>query len=159
MTRDIMLAFGADGLDLHVAAGDLMTDDTLTTAVIISLFTDRQADLADELPDAGQDRKGWWADATLPEHKAGGADRIGSRLWLLAREKQLDTVVERARAYGEEALAWLADDGHVRAVSVSATNPARCVLLLRATMTLHSDDEATVAAYYDYASNTYALTA
>ena len=37
-------------------------------------------------------------------------DRIGSRLYLLKREKNLPKVRERARDYALEALAWLKDD-------------------------------------------------
>ena len=39
-----------------------------------------------------------------------------SRRW---REKDLDSVVARARQYAEEALAWLTREGHVSSLSVS----------------------------------------
>ncbi|WP_324606427.1 phage GP46 family protein [Xenorhabdus nematophila] len=71
-------------------------------------FTDRRALDSDELPaGAGTDRRGWWGDTF-------NTRSIGSRLWLLAREKQLSAVLHRAKAYADEALAWLIDDGHVK---------------------------------------------
>ena len=45
--------------------------------------------------------------------------RAYSRLWLLWREKDLDSVVARARQYAEEALAWLTREGHVSSLTVS----------------------------------------
>ncbi|KKM77206.1 hypothetical protein LCGC14_1372390 [marine sediment metagenome] len=88
---------------------DLESDNGLETAVIISLFTDRRAKVDDILPDPNNpDRRGWWGDLVSPEVKD---DQIGSRLWLLNREKTLESVLERAKQYAEEALQWLIEDG------------------------------------------------
>lgn len=107
-------------------ATDLATDAGLETAVIVSLFSDRRADPDDPLPDAGDDRRGWWGDAVpdLPD------DRIGSRLWLLAREKQLPEVLARAEDYARQALAWLVEDGVAGRVSATASAPRPGVLAL-----------------------------
>ena len=65
--------------------------------------------------------------APMTDYGIGGGsasgDHIGSRLWLLSREKQLAGVLERARHYAEEALTWLVEDGVATAVQVTATNP------------------------------------
>ena len=47
-------------------------------------------------------------------------DLIGSRLWLLARSKQLPQVLRAAELYASEALQWLVDDGVASAVDVQA---------------------------------------
>ena len=64
--------------------GSLKSGKDIETAVLISLFTDRIADINDELPDATNntrnDRRGWWGDT-------GQAYPIGSRLYLLDRRK------------------------------------------------------------------------
>lgn len=102
--------------DWAVAGAGLEEDAGLETAVIISLFTDRRAEDDDALPGAKDDRRGWWADAF---HDVAG-DKIGSRLWLLARAKQMPSVLVRAQEYAQEALAWLIEDGIARAVNVTA---------------------------------------
>ena len=89
-----------------IVANDLKPDDGLRTAILISLFTDRRAELGDILPDLAADRRGWWADAVSEIE----GDRIGSRLWLLARSKRENQVLDRARQYVREALAWLVED-------------------------------------------------
>lgn len=103
------------GADYAMAALGLEEDDGLETAVILSLFTDRLAEDDDVLP-SGTDRRGWWADA----YPSIQGDRIGSRLWLLSREKQIQSVLVRAREYALEALQWLIDDGVAAGVDVTA---------------------------------------
>ena len=114
---DLALLWQADrfGADLALDGGSLATDDGLRTAIVMSLFTDARALDDDPLP-APEDRRGWWGDA-LPQVQG---DRIGSRLWLLSREKRLASVLERARGYAVEALNWLIEDGIATAVDVSA---------------------------------------
>ena len=113
---DIRTAFMDFAGDLVVSGPSLDNDDGLETAVVISLFTDRRANEGDPLPDGVVQRRGWWGDshATVP------ADQIGSRLWLLCREKQLPSVLARAREYAREALEWMIEDGVARAVNVTA---------------------------------------
>lgn len=103
---DIALRWDIFAADFAVEANDLATDDGLQTAIILSLFTDRRADDSDALPDGQTDRRGWWGDA-FPTVQG---DKIGSRLWLLGREKQMQEVVTRAEEYVREALQWLLDD-------------------------------------------------
>ena len=81
----------------------------------------------------------------MTEYGIGGGraagDRIGSRLWLLSREKQLAGVLDRARHYAEEALAWLVEDGVATAVSVTASSPRSGWLALEVTITLPDSSE------------------
>jgi len=105
-----------DGFDLDFLDTDLLLDPSLRTAVIVSLFSDREND------DAGSaDRRGWWGDAL----SSVAGDRIGSTLWQLQREKQTDDVLIKAQLAAERALAWLVDDGVARSVKATATFPQR----------------------------------
>jgi phage gp46-like protein len=115
---DIALAWDSDAFaaDLLLSAGALATDDGLRTAVIISLFSDARARDDDPLPQPGADKRGWWGDA-LAEVEG---DRIGSRLWLLHREKITPSVLTRARDYARDALAWLIEDGIAKSIEVTA---------------------------------------
>jgi len=95
--------------DFDVLRGDLATDSGITTAVILSLFTERRAAEDDPLPDPDNlDRRGWWGDLINPYVEG---DQIGSKMWLLEREKTIDSVLIRAKQYLDEALTWLIDDG------------------------------------------------
>lgn len=111
---DVRTTWSTAGGDLLLQGADLATDDGLETAVALSLFTDALAG-NDEVP-PGARRRGWWGDAYADQE----ADRIGSRLWLLARDKQLPATLRKAEAYATQALQWLVDDGVASAVDVSA---------------------------------------
>lgn len=104
------------GADFALNALGLVEDDGLQTAVFISLFTDRRANADDVLPGDASDKRGWWADA----YPLAPGDKIGSRRWLLSREKQLQSVLTRCKEYDEEALKWLVDDGIAQSVRVEA---------------------------------------
>lgn len=105
--------------DLAVEANDLAQETSLKTAVMLSLFLDRQAEAADQLPPGETDRRGWWADAD----PVVAGDRTGSKLWLLAREKERPAVLARAERYAREALQWLIEDRVAERVGVAASFP------------------------------------
>lgn len=79
--------------------------DSLSRAVVISLFTWQRASQSDEVDN--EQRMGWWGD-TFAENKG---DKIGSKLWLLLRQKVTDETINRAQEYTYDALKWLIDDG------------------------------------------------
>jgi len=93
--------------DLAIEGNDLLADNGMRTAIIISLFTNRQAEVDDVIPDGSDNRRGWWGDS----FNAIDGDLTGSRLWLLGREKQTQAVLLRAKEYTDEALQWMLDDG------------------------------------------------
>lgn len=94
---------------------DLESESGIESAVIVSLFTDRRAEDDDILPDPqSTDRRGWWGDLTADIT----GDQIGSRLWLLSREKTLESVLIRAKEYAEESLQWMLDDNIVEKIEV-----------------------------------------
>lgn len=106
---------------MTIGAADLQDylfgDDDLRAAVMLSLLLDRRAEDDDVLPAEDGDRRGWLGD----EFAQVDGDRIGSRLWLLARSKRDEHLAERAELYAREALAWLVEDKVAASVEVSAT--------------------------------------
>lgn len=122
---------------------DFLTDAGLETAVIISLFTDLRAGEHDELPATETDRRGWWGNTLQAED-----EQIGSKLWLLRREKQLPLVMRRAEEYARDALRWMTKDGIARRVEVVATNPRTGWLLL--TITIYKPDNTLFLRKYEY---------
>ena len=87
--------------------------DSLSRAVVISLFTWQRASQSDEVDN--NQRMGWWGD-TFAEEKG---DKIGSKLWLLLRQKITDETLNRAQEYAYESLKWLIDDGICSDITVS----------------------------------------
>lgn len=129
---DIAVIWSNDSFsgDIALVGGRLATDDGLRTAILISLFTDARARADDRLPDKGADPRGWWGNAFSPV----AGRELGSRLWLLNREKLTAETVERARGYAVEALAWLKDDGIVSALAVDAARIGNQSLALKVTV-------------------------
>lgn len=91
---------------------DFAQDEALVRSILISLFTWRRAG-PDDLAE-GQ-KMGWWGDVVEP---AAVNDQIGSKLWLLRREKITQSTINRAREYAIQALQWLIDDGVATRVNV-----------------------------------------
>ena len=102
------------------------TAHPLLRAVVMSLFTWRRAQADDVLPVPGGSRMGWWGDSFAPAPN----DRIGSRLWLLARAKLTDAAAQLAQDYAREALQWLIDDGIAARIEVQAERQGHGTLAL-----------------------------
>jgi phage gp46-like protein len=120
---------------LEVRALEL--DDSLCTAVVLSLFCDRRAGADVVLPVNQTDRRGWCgdeffgsADADVPRDTV---DQWGSHLWLCYITKTTVDVLERARFAAWEALQWMVRAGVAERVDVDAvwTGPAEDRLALR----------------------------
>lgn len=115
--------------------------DELAAAVLISLFSWRKS-----VPDDGikaPNRQGWWGD-TFAEV---AGDRIGSRLWLLQRQKILPTTLRRAEFYAKEALQWLIDDAVVASIEVSAERSGADQIALLVTCYRPDDTQALQARF------------
>lgn len=123
---DIKTVWNVDELhaDWAISPGELANGDDFQTAAIISLFTDRVARADDPYED--NDRRGWWGDST-------DQYQLGSRLWLIRREKLTRDVALRSEEYAREALKWLVDDGVVMSVEAVAqiVYPNRLNLFIR----------------------------
>lgn len=117
--------------DFTKLGNDLAQDAGLQTAVLLSVFTDAQANPGDVIPDGTDNRRGWWAD----ELASVDGDKFGSRLWLLSRAKATADVKLRAVEYAEEALQWMIDDGVALAVDAIAEIMGSNLLALQITIT------------------------
>ncbi|MCP1616563.1 phage gp46-like protein [Pseudomonas sp. SLBN-26] len=140
---DIALVWNGTEADLAIEGGDLVLEEGLQTAAVISLFSDRRARLDDVLPADDGDRRGWVGDA-WPRVEG---DQIGSRLWLLNREKDIPETLRRAREYARESLAWLIEDGIGASLDVQASVPMRGVLRLE--LTVNRRDGSTLNHQFD----------
>lgn len=131
------LSFTIDGVMVNTG---MAQEDPLIRAVIVSLFTWRRAN-SDDVTE-GQ-KMGWWGDLTAEVAN----DRIGSRLWLLSREKMLPATLNRAREYAQEALAWMIEDGLASRIEVQAERFGTTGLALAAT--IYRDDGQVASLRFD----------
>jgi len=120
---DARLAWGVDGGDLVLEAGDLATDESLVTPVLVSLFSDGLAPLDPGANPLEQDRRGYWGEAA--------GDPYGSQVWTLARAKATAQTAARARELFAEGLAWLQRQGIAARVDVETSYRAQGVLDVR----------------------------
>lgn len=109
----LQIGVGNFSLLLSAAGNDLLSDEGLETAVIISVFSDKRLPNGQTPNDGTSDPRGWWGDL-------GDEDgvQIGSYLWLLWREKVLPATISRAIEYCKDALQWMIDDGIAKTVNV-----------------------------------------
>lgn len=131
--------------DWTVTNSTLADGNDLTTAVIISLFTDRAAQPGDVIPDGSNDPRGWWGD-NQPD---GNTVLIGSRLWLISRAKQTQDTLQKAVTYAKEALQWMITDGVAVNVLVDAQWNAPGFLAM--VVTIQKKDGTTEAVNFNWA--------
>ena len=123
-TVDIALTGENLPFDLTFENGDFVNETTLRNAVLLSLFCDRRVTAA-EIPQGETSRRGWFGDLLADTE----GDEIGSRLWLLDREKTTDENAARARDFATESLEWITEDGLADAVNVTAEASGNSILL------------------------------
>lgn len=118
--KDFVRADGVavPGTDV-LATYSLELEDTLQTAVILSIFTDRRAGPDDKLPAGDTDRRGWVGDEFTSADFDTRPDPWGSLLWLSYTGKASAEVAEAARFAAAEALEWMVRDNLVSRVSVT----------------------------------------
>lgn len=115
---------------IQIAASDQQRQTALT---IMSVFSNRLAAAADELPAGTSDRRGYWGDYLLPRIQ-GGVDRLGSKVWTLSREVVQPEVAARAEGFVVESLDWKLVTGEVITVDVSVViNGERLEVLVKET--------------------------
>src|SRR5262249_44372254 len=75
----------------------------------------------DLLPDGTDDRRGWWGDhGPVGDDPAPPEGPLGSRLWLLVREKATEETRGRAELYAPQALEGMTPDRAAARVDVRA---------------------------------------
>jgi len=116
--------------DLELELGDLVAENSLETALLLSLFTDARATDEEIARHGGADPRGFWGD----ELATVSGDEYGSKLWLLEREIQTTEVLNRAREYAVAATRWIIDDGIARSIDIVAEYPRPTYLAIGATI-------------------------
>lgn len=100
----LAIFFGAYGVfDLGIDDGNLALTEDLSTAITLSLLTDKRA-LVGMVPE-GHELAGWWADTYAED-----ADGFGSWLWTLTGRAMDEETLGLADAYVRDALKWMIAD-------------------------------------------------
>jgi len=119
MAQDIKLIWDSAGMecdiDFDTEVNDIVYDEGLETAALMSLWSDKRADDDDAIDDQN-DKRGWWGDLTVIEF----TDQIGSKLWQVARGKTTAETLVQAKQYIEEALEWMIEDGVAARITAEA---------------------------------------
>ena len=153
MAKDLKIIFDSlyQEFDLGLGKGDLTTDDSLESAVLISLYTDKRAGEDDLLPDSRNtnDVRGWWGDQLVPFTEG---DEIGSKIWLLSREKTTTQVYIKLENYIRDALQWMVDDEILTKIDVAIErqNPLPENNTLAFEIKLYKIDDRIVSLNYSY---------
>ncbi len=130
--------------DIQIEDNDVLRDNTLATAVTISLLTDRRATLA-EITAANYsitfpyDLRGWWGDTYRDTP-------IGSKLWLNKRRKSTSSALNDHTQYVREALAYLIDSNIAKDIKVYAEWTSLGVMAMSIRI-IHPDDSKSSIAY------------
>lgn len=103
-------SLGSGSYDIQIGPdGDVLTEDSLDTAILVSLLTDRRANQS-EVPDPMK-RRGWIGNELTP------GQEIGSKLWLFDQARLSRTGLNEIEGAAIEALQWLVEDGIAVAIS------------------------------------------
>lgn len=130
--------FIIDGcFQLNFENGDYARDETLETAVIISLFSDQRATETEASEYGDVNKRGWWADM-FPSVEG---DEIGSKIWLLGRSKVSNENLVAHETYAKNALNWMLDDGVAKEISAVATYDENLRMQLEITITRPDGNE------------------
>ena len=95
-------------------------EDTLQTAIILSIFTDKRAGIDDQLPLNETNRRGWVGNDFMPPAPGAARDDWGTLLWLAYIGKVTGDVLAFAEFTCKEGLQWLVRDGIASRISVTA---------------------------------------
>ena len=105
---------GLFDIEIDPTTGDFLLVDGFDTALAMSLFCERRADMS-EVPTA-ELRRGWWGNLVGPE-----GFEIGSKLWLLDQSRRIQTTMNSAIDYAKAGLQWLVEDDHLENFDVNGS--------------------------------------
>ena len=98
---------------INITNGDFESDEGLSTAIYLSLFTDARA--PDDIVANKELQRGWIGNIVSPIE----GRELGSLLWLVDQSKLTQKNLNDAIGYAESALEWIVEDGF--AISIEIT--------------------------------------
>ncbi len=112
MTTDVILNQNKSYWDFDwTDSGDISTNDTLDTSILISIFEEKRASPS-EIAESNR-RRGWMGNESTPEFEQ------GSKQWLFEQERITGSVLAELGVIIRNALQWLIDDDIAKTVVVN----------------------------------------
>lgn len=96
--------------NLTAFTAPMTTEEGLIHAVLQSVLNHAESNENDRARMGNSERGGCWHDVFI--------NGVGSRDWTLKREKLTEQTIKRAKGFYEDALAWLVNEKHVKAVTI-----------------------------------------
>ena len=110
--KDLQLINIGGGLwEPSIDVNDAETVEGFETAIIVSIFTNARADESEKSEPIN--RGGWWGNALSPS-----GYELGSRNWLLEREKITNQTTRDFQRYTTRCLKWLLNQKVINALNV-----------------------------------------
>jgi phage gp46-like protein len=125
------------------ATGELLTADSLDTAIVMSLFCERRAS-ASEVPESHR-RRGWIGNEVTPGFE------IGSKLWLYEQARVTRSILLGVQSAVLNGLAWMIADDISIAHEATATLSAGQIGV---TVTMYRPSSKVDKRYYTLWENT-----
>ena len=133
---------GVGTISMNSSGTDLVGDDGLESAVLLSLYSDGLAEADEVLPDQSEDRRGFWGDA-----------EFASLLWIMERKTLTPKNINRHKKICQDSLAWMVKSGVAKSVTV--TNERVGNVSLETTIQIMKPDG--VVQVYSYLRNWQAM--
>lgn len=121
ISNDVVLTLGTEGFyDISFQSdGDLLTDDFMDTALLMSIYCEQRAS-ASEIPQPER-RRGWIGNESTPGFQ------IGSKIWLYEQARATRTTINGIKTAAENGLLWLINENALidYTVEVGITNESQ----------------------------------
>lgn len=149
---DLKLVPGDDGFyDIDFNGFDLVLTADLEPSVLISVETIARAKPDDQLPQNTDIRRGNWRDQFLEIP-------MGSRLWILSREKMSPDILSRINQLFFECLEWMVIDGVATRVLITSEIYNDEIIFINARIQRPGKEDLNFPFYYNWEAQKLART-
>ena len=135
---------GDQGYDIQIGPdGDVQSEESLDTAILVSLFTDRRVSESEQ-PNEYK-RRGWIGNESTP------GIQMGSKVWLYEQARITNTTLSGIADAATDCLQWMVEQGIAKNVSASASSTSTGVSL---NVTITRPTSEVEQRFYDLWNNT-----
>lgn len=134
---DILLENTKGYYDFEIKNGEFVITLGFETALILSLFSDRRADVSEVSP--VDLRRGWWGNLILREILNDPLYELGSKIWLTFQSNSEQTTLNFIKRYIQECLIWLVEKQYATSIFVTVTKETNEKVFAKIDITLSNN--------------------